>query len=322
MAENSCGVKEIGGYFGLELRGGNHYHAKALRLNTARNCFEYILRVRGYKKVYVPFYTCEVMFKTLQKCGVRWEFYAINSHLEPVTKVHLDKEEGFLYTNYFGLKQLCVSELSEYYGSQLLVDNAQAFFDPPIAGIDTFYSARKYFGVADGAYLYIDKYLDLDIERDYSSDRMSHLLGRWERGAEYSYPDFVRTESELDECSIKHMSILTERILKSIDYEFIKERRRFNYKILDFSLSQTNKIDVSLSDSDVPMIYPYFQNQDSLRANLISKKIFVATYWKSVLGNVDKGSFEYKLVNNLIPLPIDQRYDKNSINQYLKIINV
>ena len=34
----------IGGYFELELRNGAYYHKDAIRLNTARNCFEYILR--------------------------------------------------------------------------------------------------------------------------------------------------------------------------------------------------------------------------------------------------------------------------------------
>ena len=43
-------MSAIGGYFELELRKGEHYHKEALRLNTARNSFEYILRARGYKR--------------------------------------------------------------------------------------------------------------------------------------------------------------------------------------------------------------------------------------------------------------------------------
>ena len=69
--------RAIGGYFGLELRDGVHYHEDALRLNTARNCFEYILRVHKYRKVYIPYYTCEVMLEPLKKCGVLYEFYHI-----------------------------------------------------------------------------------------------------------------------------------------------------------------------------------------------------------------------------------------------------
>jgi hypothetical protein len=33
-------MKEIGGYFELEFREGNSYHANAIPLNTARNSFE------------------------------------------------------------------------------------------------------------------------------------------------------------------------------------------------------------------------------------------------------------------------------------------
>lgn len=81
--------KAIGGYFGLELWNGEHYHKDAIKLNTARNCFEYILRTRHYRKVYIPYYTCEVMLQPLQKCGIEWEFYHIDKCFEPVRTLSL-----------------------------------------------------------------------------------------------------------------------------------------------------------------------------------------------------------------------------------------
>ena len=62
--------KEIGGYFSLELPFREEYHKRALRLNTGRNCLEYILRVRGYKKVYVPYYICGAVREPINKLGV------------------------------------------------------------------------------------------------------------------------------------------------------------------------------------------------------------------------------------------------------------
>ena len=94
----------IGGYFELELRKGEHYHKNALRLNTARNCFEYILLARKYKKVYIPYYTCEVMLQPLHKYHIGYEFYSIDMNLEPQDLISLNDNEAFLYTNYFGLK--------------------------------------------------------------------------------------------------------------------------------------------------------------------------------------------------------------------------
>jgi hypothetical protein len=51
-------MRSIGGYFELELPEGNEYHPEAIALNSGRHCFEYILRLRNYQKVYIPYYTC------------------------------------------------------------------------------------------------------------------------------------------------------------------------------------------------------------------------------------------------------------------------
>lgn len=86
----------IGGYFELELRRGDHYHKDAIRLNTARNCFEYILLARKYRKVYIPYYTCEVMLQPLKRQQVDYEFYSIDWNLEPTEIFNLQEGEAFL----------------------------------------------------------------------------------------------------------------------------------------------------------------------------------------------------------------------------------
>ena len=122
MVEGECEIMEaIGGYFELELHKGEEYHKDAISLNTARNCFEYILLARNYKKVYIPYYTCEVMLQPLEKHHISYEFYSINELLEPIGITKLLPEEAFLYTNYFGLKQSCVEKLVTIYGTQLIM---------------------------------------------------------------------------------------------------------------------------------------------------------------------------------------------------------
>ena len=78
------------------------------------------------------------MLQPLEKHHISYEFYSINELLEPIGITKLLPEEAFLYTNYFGLKQSCVEKLVTIYGTQLIVDNAQAFFASRIDGIDTF----------------------------------------------------------------------------------------------------------------------------------------------------------------------------------------
>ncbi len=319
MAKGCDGVREdaIGGYFQLELRKGEHYHKDALKLNTARNSFEYILLARKYRKVYIPYYTCEVMLQPLERNHIEHEFYSINIDFEPVETKTLKPDEAFLYTNYFGLKQDCVKRLSEVYGSQLIVDNAQAFYAPRIDGIDTFYSARKFFGVPDGAYLYTDCLLDMELQQDKSYMRMQHLLQRIDEGAEAGYKAFRENDDSLDNLPIMRMSKLTDAILRGIDYDYIAIKRRENFEYLYHKLAKKNVLSFSLLTDFVPMVYPFMTEDDSLRDILISNRIFIALYWPNVKLWCNKDNLSYKLAVSNIPLPIDQRYSINDINNLL-----
>jgi hypothetical protein len=80
-------MQPIGGYFGLEIPQGEEYHKHAIKLNTGRNCLEYILKARGYKKVYLPYYTCEVVLEPFKKLGVDYEFYHIGVDLRYVIRL-------------------------------------------------------------------------------------------------------------------------------------------------------------------------------------------------------------------------------------------
>lgn len=313
-------MKAIGGYFDFETREGEHYHKDAIRLNTARNCFEYVLRARGYAKVYIPYYTCEVMLEPIHKSGLDYEFYHINEKLEPIALPKLNDGEAFLYTNYFGLKQGCVRRLASEFGSRLIVDNAQAFYAEPLEGIDTFYSARKFFGLSDGAYLYTDKPLPQEFEQDCSYDRMSHLLKRVDLGAEAGYQDFKKNDDALIGQDIKWMSKLTEALLSGIDYESAKKIRIENYNILTVALGATNQFHFELEAGDIPMVYPYLTDDATLKKRLITEKIFVATYWPNVFEWCEPDELEYKLAEQTAYIPIDQRYDINDMEFIIKTI--
>lgn len=307
-------MEAIGGYFELELRKGEHYHQDALRLNTARNCFEYVLLARKYTKVYIPYYTCEVMLQPLHRHHIAYEFYHINESLEPVEIIQLGNSEAFLYTNYFGLKQSCVEYLASIYQSQLIVDNAQAFYAPRIAGIDTFYSPRKFFGVPDGGYLYTDCLLDIELEQDKSYLRMQHLLQRIDEGAESAYSIFRKNDDSLDNQPIRWMSKLTEKLLATIDYEFVAKRRINNYLLIDKKIKCKNTLCFDLPENAVPMVYPYMTETKELKKKLIFNKIFVATYWSNVIEWSTPEMLEYKYANRLIFIPIDQRLNDMDFN--------
>lgn len=312
--------KSIGGYFELELPRGAEYHGKALALNTGRNALEYILRVRGYNRVYLPYYSCEVLLEPFKKLGVDYTFYHINDNLEADFQSSLSSEDAILYINYFGLKQDHVETLAQRYGKQLIVDNTQAFFAQPIDGIDTFYSCRKFFGVPDGAYLYCDQVLDVDLEQDHSWERMTHLLKRIDVSAEDAYGDFCEADENLKNNPIRRMSNLTHRIMASIDYNSVAERRRQNYQILDRALIKENGISLPLATDTVPMVYPFLTTDLQLRQRFINNKVYVATYWPNVLDWCEASSCVSLLTQHLHPLPIDQRYGTEEMQRIIELI--
>ncbi len=312
----------IGGYFELELNKNKEFHENAICLNTGRNCLEYILKVNKYKKIYIPFYICDVILEPIKKIGIDYEFYKIDKEFKPIFNFTLSKEDAFLYVNYFGIKQDYIKKLSKKF-KNLIIDNTQAFFDKPIKGIDTFYSARKCFGVPDGAYLYSHKKTNntSELEQDISSNRIKHLLLRIEYGAEKGYEYFIENENSLINQPIKKMSKLTHAVLNSINYEKVMLTRKNNFIFLHNKLKNKNEITIDIKNIKTPMIYPFlYPNSNKLRKILIDNKIFIASYWKNINKLIGPDSYEIYLSNNLLPIPIDQRYSIKDMNKIINII--
>ena len=78
--------------------------------------------------------------------------------------------------------------------------------------------------------------------------------------------------------------------------------------MLEEQLGKSNSIHLKLPQDDVPMVYPYLTQDATLKKRLIANRIFVATYWPNVDVN---GEIEATLKMNLLPMPIDQRYNQS-----------
>jgi hypothetical protein len=312
-------MEPIGSYIELQLSSGKEYYSSLIKLNTARNSFEYILRVRNYKLVHIPYYTCDVMLEPLHKLGIAYKYYSINNDLDPIIDFEIKESEGFLYTNYFGIKQGTVNKLSKTI-KNLVIDNAQAFFSHPVDGIDTIYSCRKFFGVSDGAYLKLNSDIRFTLENDSSVDRMAYLLKRIDFGVEKSYQEYVETDKTLINNDMKFMSPITQRILAGIDYKACQEIRTSNFTHLHSRLSKFNSLNIDSSFINAPLVYPFLLTSTGVKEKLISQKIFVATYWPNVLEWTTPEMFENYLTRHLIPIPIDHRYNHNDMNRIVKIL--
>ena len=310
-------MREIGGYFAIESLQNPEYHIGAVALNSARNALRYVIRTHGIHEMYVPYYTCPVVWDAIAAENCKIIPYDIDDTFMPT--IQFPHDAFILYNNYFGICAKNVAELSRTYAN-LIIDNAQAFYMAK-CGLASFYSPRKFFGLPDGGLLICEKQLNGQLETDVSYDRCMHLLKRIDLGANAGYRDFRSNDESLIEQPIKKMSKLTSLLMGNIDYEHAKQQRLKNFAFLHAALKDKNELNIDLTADDVPMVYPFKTTDTGLRARLIENKIFVAKYWPSEKNGCMKSPVAQTLADTITALPIDQRYDKSDMQRILEVIN-
>ena len=320
MSQNSH--KPIGGFFELELPNvdeGEGYHKNAFALTTGRACIHTILKIEKPNLVYVPFYSCYALYEPMQRLGVKVIFYPINELLEPVSFPNLKVGEMYIYINYFGLKNKLCNDLAAKYGSRMIIDNTHNFFNYGYKDSYSFTSARKYFGVPDGAYLYGGRLNDIDRNDNIS---ISHNIKRLEGFLESAYKDYLKAEARFD-IAIKRISTISEKLLETVDYNLVVKKRIENYNFLHDALKKTNhfNFDLKINNDTVPFCYPYIPNKHIEKKSFHRINIFIPTLWPDILDRNENFnvSFEKNMVKKTLFLPIDHRY---SIKEMMIIINL
>lgn len=302
-------MKEIGGYIEFDTFSGKMLHNDGIKLNCGRNALEYLIISKGINKLLFPKFMCDSCDEILIRNNVSVRYYSIGIDFKPLN-IDRDEDEYLYIVNYYG--QLSIDYLLSL-GDNVIVDNAQAYFNEPIDGTDTIYTCRKFFGVPDGAILYTEKKLETELPRDESFDRMHFLLGRYERSATEFYSEYVANNDFFYNEPIKKMSKLTNNLLHGIDYEFVCNRRRENFQYLDKQFKSINKLDLIVPNG--AFMYPlYINNGAEIRKELQKEKIFIPTLWPSVSEVCDENELEYDMANNILPAPVDQRYDIDDMN--------
>ncbi|MEY8533017.1 hypothetical protein AALH30_05720 [Blautia pseudococcoides] len=316
-------MNEIGGYLELENFSGEEYYPELLKLNLGRTALLFALDYLKIKKLWLPYFLCDSITSICADAPVSLEWYHINAEFEPILPEEEVKDGEYVYlVNYYG--QISDQKLLSYQRryKNIFLDNTHAFFQRPQPGIPVLYSCRKFFGLPDGAYLYLDDVTE-DILSTYpvdiSSFRMSHILGRYEHSASEYYANMLETASHYYEEPIKRMSHLTENLLKGIDYSAVRKKRTENYEVLASALNQYNPL--SLLHLDGPFVYPFYCTDGiNIRKKLAAEKIFIPTYWSNVIDQMPKETLEYDYAANILPLPCDQRYSKEHMEYILQVL--
>ena len=308
-------MKEIGGYFGLEDFAGREYYPELVAVNHANNGLAYLIKARKIRKLYIPCWLCSSVAGLCRREGCEFEYYHAGEDFLPEFGVTLGEGEYLYVVNYYGqLEDDVILELRARHGN-IILDNVQAFFARPIAGIDTLYSCRKFFGVPDGGYVSTEARLPETLPVDVSMNRMKHVLGRYEVCASEFYADFSANEEMYRSLPLRGMSRLTHNLLRAIDYEAVKAKREENFAYLHENLCGTNRLNVK--EVAGPYMYPYYcEDGARVRKALQAKKIYISMLWPTI---PEESSEEEKdLAVNILPLPVDQRYTREDMAYMLE----
>ncbi|MBO7218099.1 MAG: hypothetical protein J6V50_05305 [Clostridia bacterium] len=311
---------EIGSFIDLELPKGFEYYRgnkNIARLNTGRAAIYHAVKAFGVNTVWVPFYQCETVRDFLLKKGIEVKYYRIDKEFNPVDIEQKDNE-AVVIVNYFGImsKKRLLGLAKRY--KNVIIDNSQSFFSEPLKNAMNVYSARKFVGVPDGAYV-IGEGVEKGVEEYplcHSSDTAAFLFMRCEYGCEgKGYEARSLNEERIDKEDIMQMSALTRKLLDGADYKKNIAKRKENFKIADKLFKDINKIDAKMyyDKCCVPMVYPLVVEDDALLGKMLQNKHFQGHWWGYVLKEVPEDSFEYWLSRYVIPITIDQRYGREEL---------
>ena len=314
--------REFGGFFGLEARRSGSLHAAAKAFSTASGALGHFLRSLGdsssIETIWMPGFLCPRVETAIAQAApkIMIQRYRLRQDLDPFG-CDCGPRDLFYSYNVFGLKGAVTQSLP----GNTIVDNAHAFFQPPGSNRATFYSARKFFGVPDGAYLYCED--PIDVPPPLSSHRCDHLLRRIELGPQAAYDDFLAAERELEAMPPMGMSALARHVLDGIDYDSVRRSRLANFGFLHHALGPGNElaevIDLALSDPHfVPFSYPFLSAEIiDLRRTLIARRIYVPHLWQGLSSRPELTEFERHLADDTAHFPIDQRYRVADMDEML-----
>ena len=310
---------EIGGYIELDKYRLPMLHENAIKLNCGRNALAYLIESKNIAKLYIPKFNCDCITDLSKRMKVDYDTYSIDKNFKPIFNSKLNKDEYLYLINYYG--QISNEEIKVYKDKykNLIVDNAQAYFQMPVEGIDTLYTCRKFFGVSDGAILYTDLPLNCELEVDESFNRMRFVLGRFERNASEFYLESSKNNDLFDVEPVKYMSKLTYNLLHGIDYDYVGKKRTTNFEYLNRVFKDINQL--QLCTPRGAFMYPLLiSNGAKIRKELQQKKIYIPVLWPNVLNECSENSIEYNYAKNILPLPCDQRYSEEEMEYMSKLI--
>lgn len=318
-------MRPIGGYFGREPLRADPVACRPglLRFESARSAFRALLAAGRPPCVHLPWFLCPAMVAQITGLGIEACEYGIARDGSPAPDVALRDGEWIVLVDFFGLRSCQVlSALERWPAAQVVVDQAQAWHAPPRVALATLYSPRKFAGLPDGGLMACSRLevASTAADEDASWQRLRALDLRDAGQLAEGLAAFRLGEASLDRGAARAMSRVSASQLDRIDFHVPRERRLRNHARLQLQLGEWDSLGWHPGPEDVPLCYPLLHaDADRLRARLVEAGIYCARYWPG-LEVASAPGWERMLADQLLCLPVDQRYDDADMDRVAETV--
>lgn len=315
----------IGGAFGLELPCYDNFPYKegpgCVYASSGRAAFECLLRSmpRRPRRILAPLFACNTLLEPLARFGVPVVRYGVTGQLEPLPPGDAAADDLLLLIDYFGLAGDAVRRAAAAHPGPVIVDASTALYSRPLPGVPTFYSPRKFGGLADGGVACAPFAIWRPEGQDASARRSMALFVRLESGAAAAADSCQAAEDSLLAPPLR-MSPLTRRLLQGVDWEAAAQARSRHYAVLHAVLAPLNRLQLPAVPPSAPFCYPFVSGIPGLRDSLIDAGVALPLFWPEVIDATDALSVENRLARTLLPLPLDQRHSVGDMERLLSLI--
>jgi len=321
-------------------------------LSTCRSAISLAIKIAEARKrvvhkvVFAPAFTCETVIEPFIKAGYKLVTFSVDKTLHInvdniIKDMEMQKPVFFIFHRYFGFDTTPeinrIVSYAQSKGVSVIEDRTQCLYSTiDVSEADYIVgSIRKWCGVPDGGFLVCKegKIVNKPIEFDRELEQAKIIAGN----AKYRFlyenvgskevflEQYKNAESILENQSlIYEISPFSYAMQASLDTENIRKKRQRNYITLLENLQGIKGFEIifrNFNKGIVPLYFPVFvKNRGELQKKLRENAIYVPIIWPKPMKIGEINEIVEYIYQNMICIPIDQRYDDMDMNRIVSCI--
>jgi len=315
----------------------------AIFLDSGRSAIRYLsCQLNEQDEILLPEYICESVINCFRKDKI--SFYSISPDfiidVDDLQRKITPNTKVIFLMHYFGVVQsekilFEISKIAEQHNCVILEDVTHCIFTTKkTVGDYVVLSIRKWMPIPNGGVFWAIndklKIHKLKLKKSTDNDRaygmvLKDLFLHDVLECKSAYRGiFLECEKHLDEQrEIYLLSDFAEYIISCIDVENLVRRRKANYQMLSSLLAKQGILpSLKITDCSCPFSFILrIPRRDDFREFLTANNIFCAVHWPSDGIMENQRQQAVKNSEELISLPIDQRYDQKHMEYLAWVIS-